>query len=249
MTNKELWSKLNELLGEEELTRRFRQWGNGVLKKELIKRSNRSADELFLKDAHEILSDLNKRTGARFTLTAEAKKRIKVIMNAGYGALDFCRVHEVMVRKWFDDPKMRDYLRPSTLWQLAKFDERLALWKERGLDSRLRGNDKDGGTATAGTCGSTAEVELIAKLMAKKWWDFGTWAEFVRWTVQLPTAEAVAKYEMPERVRKMRTAPGMVMQVLSGQSPAWAEAEYAGIKRGYLNTEKSREKQRDFNKE
>lgn len=228
MTNKELWSRLVELLGDDEVTRRFRTWANSVIRKELIKRSNMSADELFLKDAMEIVSDLNKRTGCRFTLTSDAKKMIRVVMAAGYTKEDFYRVHQVMVKKWWDEAKMRDYLRPSTLWQLKKFDERLALYeaeKPKAAEVKppreVRVEKK------------REEAAAVAKLMAKPWWDFESWAEFMKWTVQLPDKESLAKYEMPERIRKMRQAPQMVLMVYKGESPAWAEAEYAELKKGH----------------
>lgn len=233
MTNKELWARLTELLGDDEVTRRFRAWANSVIRKELVKRSNMSADELFLKDAMEIVSDLNKRTGCRFTLTCDAKKMIRVIMAAGYTKEDFFRVHQVMVKKWWDEPKMRDFLRPSTLWQLKKFDERLALYaaeKPKSTNApkhvfKLEPQRQE-------------EANTIAKLLAKPWWDFDSWAELMKWTVQFPDASSLAKYEMPERVRKMRTAPGMVMQVLGGHSPEWAEAEYGALKRDIKKEEK-----------
>ena len=65
----------------------------------------------------------------------------------------------------------------------------------------------------------------------REWWSFETWAEFMRWTfMNLQTDISLAKYEMPERIRRMRTAPNMVMSVLRGQSPEWAERQYAELK-------------------
>jgi len=257
MTNKELWSKMDELLGGEETARRFRVWATGVIKKELAKRSGMGENELFLNQATEILADLNKRTGRRYRLTPEAKKWIKVIMGAGYSVEDFCRVHEVMVKKWADDPKMKDYLQPSTLWQLKKFDERLALWQpkpqRKELDISLRGNDGESASVNtvdgSGRCGrygqdGGAQKELIAELMAKKWWEFETWAEFMKWTMQFPDPQSLAKYDMPEKLREMRTSRGMVLTVLKNQSPAWAENGYNVMKKSFLTQRESREKQR-----
>ena len=229
MTNAELKQQAIELVGEEELSRRFRLWITGLIKKERAKGANLSNDALFLNEAAQILEDLNKRTGRRYTLTSEAKKMIKVIMGAGYTAEDFYHVHEVMVKKWADDATMKDYLRPSTLWQLKKFDERLALWEPPrtfNTEGKQRKAEKSRESLTTENTKDTEEKERIAKLMAKRWWEFESWADFMKWTVQFPDAESLAKYEMPERIRKMRTAPGMVMKVLRGQSPDWAENEY-----------------------
>lgn len=49
-------------------------------------------------------------------------------------------------------------------------------------------------------------------------------------TLKFPDAPALATYQMPDRIRKMRTAPKMITQVLRGQSPQWAEDEFARIK-------------------
>ncbi len=236
MNNKELWGKLTELLGGDETARRFRVWANKLIKKELIKRSEMNADEFFLEQASAILADLNKRTGRNYELTAEAKKMIRVVMGAGYCVEDFQKVHEVMVKKWVDDPNMKDYLRPSTLWQLKKFSERLALWeppKSRGVE-RSRSQEVES---------KRQDDASTAKLMAKKWWEFESWAEFMKWTVQFPNAESLAKYEMPARIRVMRTAPKMVWLVLKGESPQWAEDEYREMKKDFepqRKAEKSR---------
>ena len=71
---------------------------------------------------------------------------------------------------------------------------------------------------------------LVQRLLARPWWDFDSWAELMRWTMQFPDDKSLAKYEMPERIRKMRTAPGMVMKVLQGKGAEWAETEYREIK-------------------
>jgi hypothetical protein len=75
-----------------------------------------------------------------------------------------------------------------------------------------------------------ADAALVKKLLARPWWDFPTWADFVRWTLQFPDAESYEKYYLPERVRTMRKAPGMNFMVLKGESPQWAEDEYKRLK-------------------
>lgn len=242
MTNTELKQIAVELVGEAELARRFRVWITGIIKKERIKRSNMTSDEFFLAEATEILEDLNKRTGSRFTLNDNTKHLIRCRMGEGYVVPDFYKVHEVKCVKWLDDPKMQDNLRPSTLYRPSHFSEYHAEWyawdrkKTEKLDSGLRRNDSSAKPAPSAQPGqsfedATAQKELIAKLMAKGWSEFETWADLIRWTMQFPDAKSLEKYSMPERIRKMRTAPSMVMNVLKGQSPEWAEAEYKQIKK------------------
>jgi hypothetical protein len=159
---------------------------------------------------------------------------IRQILARGYDEEDFYRVHEVKCLEWLDSEKMNGNLRPSTLYRPSNFDAYLAEWwameMKRKAKSAPQPAHQEQNSEKAEKA-EKAERDLIERLMGRKWWEFGTWGEFVRWTIQLPTAEAVAKYEMPERIRRMRTAPGMVMNVLKGRSPEWAEAEYKEIKR------------------
>lgn len=206
MTNKQLWARAAELLGNEELSRRFRNWINSLVRREAAKRANMSVDELFLKQAHEILADLNKRTGRRYGLTDDAKTKIRAILTSGYCVEDFKKVHEVMMRRWADDAKMRDYLRPSTLWQLSKFDERLALWEPPRSPAKKKARKEE----------ARADQQEVEKILARPWHDFDTWSEFVMHVIQLPDAEALARYYMPVQIDRMRKAPGMFMRVVKG---------------------------------
>jgi len=80
MTLAELKAQAIELVGEEELSRRFRLWIMSLIKKERIKRSNVSADAFFFNEAQSILDDINKRTGRRFRLIDETKHLIAARM-------------------------------------------------------------------------------------------------------------------------------------------------------------------------
>lgn len=69
------------------------------------------------------------------------------------------------------------------------------------------------------------------EILAVKWNSFNTWDEFVRHTLKIDSVADYASYEMPDRIRKMRNAPGMTMLVMAGNSPKWAETEYAILKK------------------
>ncbi len=240
--NKKLWAEAAGLIGEAEVSRRFKVWIRGIIKKELVRRNEKAPDELFLDEAILIVSDLNKLTGRNYRAAGETLKLIRGRMAEGYGVEDFKGVHKAMCSRWMEDVKMRDYLRPSTLYRGSHFGEYLALVpvkSEQGTVKSEQGRVKSEERA--------AEIELIEngegriengegtedteRLLKRKWWEFDSWGEFVRWTIQLPDAEAVERYEMPERIRRMRKAPGMVLNVVRGKSPEWAENEYKEIKR------------------
>lgn len=73
-----------------------------------------------------IISDLNETTGKKFDHKSKTtRNHIKARWNEGHRLPDFKTVHKVKFEKWGNDPKMVDYLRPSTLYG-TKFGEYLA---------------------------------------------------------------------------------------------------------------------------
>lgn len=227
MDNKTLWNDAVQILGEPEVTRRFQRWIRGMLNREIIKQNAVSTDAQIRKQAEAIIQDLNRRTGKNYGLTADALSWIRALLENGrYTVEDFYKVHEAKVKEWLHKPDMRKYLRPSTLYRRSKFDEYLQEWKPvripptpQAVQARKEAEQK-----------KAVDAALVKKLLAKPWWDFPTWADFVRWTLQFPDAESYEKYYLPERVRTMRKAPGMNFMVLKGESPQWAEDEYRRLK-------------------
>lgn len=226
MNNKELWKQAAELVGEAELARRFRCWCGNLIKRELAKRANMTLSELSLQQAGEIVDDLNQLTGRRYTLSDETKALIRGRMSGGATVEDFKKVHRTMCGRWLDDAKMRDYLRPSTLYRAGHFDEYLALAPEREQKKENKTPSPEWRAMEA-----EAERKLAAKLMARPWYDFATWDEFMRWTMQFPTKDSLDLYEMPKRIRALREEMGL-LKVLRGEAEA-AEREYALLKAAY----------------
>ena len=73
----------------------------------------------------EIIDYLNEKTGREYKHTAKANQRvIKARMNEGYTLEDFKTVIDKKSVKWNDDVKMKEYLRPETLFG-TKFDRYL----------------------------------------------------------------------------------------------------------------------------
>lgn len=74
-------------------------------------------------DIKVIVDYLNERTGSHFKAnTAETKKSIKARLKEGYTVDDFKRVIDSKVKDWADDDRMKDYLRPQTLFRPANFE-------------------------------------------------------------------------------------------------------------------------------
>lgn len=236
MDKKELWAKAAELVGEPELSRRFCNWCSNLIKKELVKRSESSPDEFFLQQATAILNDLNRRAGRHHRMNPETSKMIRVLLGRGYQLEDFVRVHEVKCQEWLNDESFERYLQPSTLYRVGKFPGYLEQWET--MDAKRREVEEKRSAARQGrsvgaknaSTEKSEEQALIAKLLAKPWYSHETWADFMRWTAKLPTAEAVASYPMPEKIKKMRLAPGMLIRVLKGDPMPAVEEEYQRLK-------------------
>jgi hypothetical protein len=47
---------------------------------------------------------------------------------------------------------------------------------------------------------STGAGALVAELKGRKWNEFGSWLEFMRWTVRLRMKKALEEYEMPDEI-------------------------------------------------
>lgn len=76
-------------------------------------------------DYASIISDLNKKTGKNFRHQGKTlREHINARFNEGHTIDDFYRVHDNMVAKWKNDPKMKAFLRPITLYS-PKFDSYL----------------------------------------------------------------------------------------------------------------------------
>lgn len=73
----------------------------------------------------DVINYLNEKTGKNFRSSSAASQRyIKARFNEGYSLDDFKAVIDNMVSRWADDAKMRQYLRPETLFG-TKFESYL----------------------------------------------------------------------------------------------------------------------------
>lgn len=74
----------------------------------------------------ETIAYLNKCTGSKFSeKTSETIKHINARLTEGHTAADLKRVIDNRVKAWSEDEKMREYLRPSTLFSPTNFENYL----------------------------------------------------------------------------------------------------------------------------
>ena len=76
--------------------------------------------------AVEIIDYLNDKAGKRFShKTKETAKHINARLKDGYTVEDFKRVIDNRVMKWSRDKKMKEYIRPDTLFTPTNFEKYL----------------------------------------------------------------------------------------------------------------------------
>lgn len=71
----------------------------------------------------DVISYLNEKAGKKFSFKSEAnKKLINGRISEGRKLEDFLHVIDVKCEHWLNDPKMNEYLRPSTLFSQKNFE-------------------------------------------------------------------------------------------------------------------------------
>ena len=73
----------------------------------------------------DLIQYLNEKTGSDYKADLSNAKRVQSLLDAGYSPDQLRTVIDKKVDEWYGDPKMRSYLRPSTLFG-DKFGEYLA---------------------------------------------------------------------------------------------------------------------------
>lgn len=78
---------------------------------------NNYLDNNYLIIIKDIVEYLNKKAGKKYRASSkDTQKHIRARLEDGYTVADFQTVIDKMCGKWKGDPKMEDYLRPSTLF-------------------------------------------------------------------------------------------------------------------------------------
>ena len=87
------------------------------------KKDNVGKPDTFDSDIKTIVDYLNEKTQSNFKAkTEETRKSIRARLKEGYTVEDFKRVIDAKSNDWADSERMREYLRPSTLFRPANFE-------------------------------------------------------------------------------------------------------------------------------
>lgn len=121
-TNRELYFRLQEMIGKEELEKKQRSFLVRNIRIAEQKSQNISVNELKKKKALEILTDLNRVCMGHYRATDENLRLIYARLAQDFDIDDFKAVHRIKAGQWLDNPDMRKYLRPSTLYCASKFE-------------------------------------------------------------------------------------------------------------------------------
>ena len=77
-------------------------------------------------ECKEIIDYFNEKAGTKYMHTSKSTQTaINARLNDRFSVNDFKAVIDIKVKKWLNDPKMRDYLRPETLFAASHFESYL----------------------------------------------------------------------------------------------------------------------------
>ena len=88
-------------------------------------------------ECQEVMNYLNERTGKNLRLTDPNTRLISARLKEGYTLADFKCVIDKKCKKWLKDEKMKQYLKPSTLFAPSHFDDYLNEPVEEDKDDML----------------------------------------------------------------------------------------------------------------
>ena len=88
--------------------------------------SQPEADHISLEVVKEVIDYLNQKAGTKYRATTAATKRlVGARLKEGFTVDDCKKVIDNKVADWLGDEKMKNYLRPNTLFQASKFESYL----------------------------------------------------------------------------------------------------------------------------
>ena len=88
--------------------------------------SQPEADNISLEVVKEVIDYLNQKAGTKYRATTAATKRlVGARLKEGFTVDDCKKVIDNKVADWLGDEKMKNYLRPNTLFQASKFESYL----------------------------------------------------------------------------------------------------------------------------
>lgn len=112
-----------------------------------------------------LCSYLNQKTGGSHQPTSDMQVRIAVLLSQGYTEEDMRAVIDKKTEEWLDVPKMRQYLRPSTLFG-KKFEQYLAEPESSGTQQRKK-KSKRAAAVREDLDGARDELDSVLSLMER----------------------------------------------------------------------------------
>jgi uncharacterized phage protein (TIGR02220 family) len=103
------------------------------------KKSSSSSNNSFQSEKEEIIQYLNQLTQSSFKSNSRAANHITARLKEGFSVEECKMVIDNRVRKWLHDPKMREYLRPATLFNSEKFESYLAEERRHPVENVPKG--------------------------------------------------------------------------------------------------------------
>lgn len=71
----------------------------------------------------ETIEYLNTFTGRKYRMIKSNLNKVKTLIKEGYTYQDIKEVIEIKTYEWLNNPKMSQYLNPTTLFRLSNFDK------------------------------------------------------------------------------------------------------------------------------
>ena len=115
-TLKDLHTQACDLHGEPEVKARLRRFYLRLLK--INTKPKQPHTDLY----QQIIDDLNRISGFAWKLCENTKKLIKARCDEGATLELFKKIHSYKAQEWVNNPEMKKYLRPSTLYRKSNFE-------------------------------------------------------------------------------------------------------------------------------
>lgn len=93
-------------------------------------------------DEFKVLEHLNRATGLRYQKSRSSLGPIRGRLSEDFTADELILAIDYTIAKWFDDAKMRDYVRPETIFRQGKFPAYLGsaqAWERAGRPNCIKG--------------------------------------------------------------------------------------------------------------
>jgi len=93
-------------------------------------------------DEFRVLEHLNRATGLRYQKSRSSLGPIRGRLSEDFSADELILAIDYTIAKWFDDAKMRDYVRPETIFRQGKFPAYLGsaqAWERAGRPNCIKG--------------------------------------------------------------------------------------------------------------